>query len=87
MSKYLQDEIEKKFDHLVEECGEFLAAYGKMRRWGAFSYNPEVHPDEREPNIDWVWREVVDIRDAVARLIHTNHSDNEINEAFPLYND
>ena len=66
--KYLQKELEKQFDHLIEECGELTSAYGKMRRWGAFSYNPELPSNQREFNIDWVIKEIKDVRAAVDKV-------------------
>lgn len=97
-SKYLQSELEKKFDHLAEECGEFLSAYAKMRRWGAFSYNPELPSRERQSNINWVREEMEDIRTTLARVEENLRQlavsdsygaayDEALEEAFPLYNE
>lgn len=84
--KYFQEELRKKFDHVVEECGEFISAYGKMSRWGAFSSNPELDPEIQEDNIDWVRREMDDIVEAIERVKeHILNREDEIEEAFPLY--
>lgn len=83
-AEYLQNGIEKKLDHLAEECGEFIAAYGKMRRWGALSYNPELPLEERELNIDWVMREAEDVLEAAIRLDNEGEpSIDELETAFP----
>jgi hypothetical protein len=91
--RYLQNELEKCFDHLAEECGEFISAYGKMRRWGAFSYNPELPKSERESNIHWVEREITDVIETATRLknrlndLSSSQYDDNLEKAFPLYND
>lgn len=51
--------------HLVEECGEVLAAAGKTLRWGAQSWNPELPSAERETNINWLSRELADLKSAI----------------------
>ena len=86
--KYLQDEIEKQLDHVVEECGEFISAYGKMRRWGAFSSNPELDSETQEVNIDWVLREMRDIENAIERVRESLKEPEQIEtlgRVFPLY--
>ena len=55
----------QKIGYLIEECGELLAAVGKTLRWGLDSYNPELPPEERETNRQWVLRELNDVRRAV----------------------
>lgn len=69
--KYLQEGFEKQLAHLIEECGEVLAAAGKTQRWGPRSYNPEVPPQERETNIAWLRREMTDLKEAISRLEYT----------------
>lgn len=32
--KYFQKPLDKKLSHVIEECGEVLAAAGKIQRWG-----------------------------------------------------
>jgi len=51
--------------YLVEECGEVLTAAGKTIRWGLDSYNPELPPEEREANRDWLMRELHDLKRAI----------------------
>lgn len=70
-AKYLQDGFDKKLAHVIEECGEFLAAAGKLQRWGAFSVNPELPREMQEFNIDWLWRELMDLNETSMRLIES----------------
>lgn len=53
--------------HLVEECGEVIAAAGKAMRFGLLSVNPELPPEKQETNIDWVRREVMDLDAAIKK--------------------
>ena len=68
--KYLQKGFDKQLAHVVEECGEVLAAAGKTQRWGLDSYNPEPTSD-REQNGDWLSRELKDLEKAIKRLRKT----------------
>lgn len=52
---------EQGLAHVIEECGEVLAAAGKTLRWGPYSYNPEIAESDRELNIDWLRREMADL--------------------------
>ena len=54
--------------YLIEECGEVLAAAGKTQRWGWFSCNPDLPPNKQETNIDWLRREMKDLREVMDRL-------------------
>lgn len=54
--------------HVVEECGEVLAALGKTARWGWTSENPEIPKHQRETNCVWVRRELQDLKEAISRL-------------------
>jgi hypothetical protein len=54
--------------HAIEEAGEFIAAAGKTGRWGRDSYNPDLPPEQRETNEEWVKREMRDLRHALDRL-------------------
>ena len=47
--------------HLIEECGEVLAAAGKSLRWGLDGVNPELPVPERETNREWLLREMEDL--------------------------
>jgi NTP pyrophosphatase (non-canonical NTP hydrolase) len=66
--KYLQKGFDKQLAHLVEECGEVLAAAGKTQRWGRECFNPELPPEQRETNEDWLKRELKDLQAAIWRL-------------------
>lgn len=66
--KYIQTGFNKCLAHVVEECGEVLAAAGKTQRWGPHSVNPELDPKVAESNITWLRREVKDLREALDRL-------------------
>lgn len=67
-SKYIRHDYQHSFGHLVEESGELIAALGKTLRWGPDSYNPELPPEQRETNADWVRREIADLRGALDRF-------------------
>ena len=54
--------------HLIEECGEVIAAAGKTLRWGPASTNPELPVEKQERNIDWLDRELVDLEKAIHRF-------------------
>ena len=69
--KYLQDGFDKKLAHVIEECGEFIAAAGKLQRWGPFSVNPELPREMQEFNVDWLWRELMDLNETSMRLIES----------------
>jgi ribosomal protein L44E len=66
--RFLQNGFEKRLAYAIEECGEFLAAAGKTQRWGPKSVNPLLHPTVQETNIDWLKRELDDVRQALNRL-------------------
>lgn len=55
----------KALAHLVEECGEVLAAAGKTLRFGATSVNPDLPLLKQEKNIDWLLREMDDLERAM----------------------
>lgn len=54
-----------RLHQLSEECGEVVAAIGKTLRFGTESFNPYLKPEDRETNIDWVKREVNDLKLAI----------------------
>lgn len=66
--RFLQDGFDKRLSHVIEECGEVLAAAGKTQRWGPFSVNPLLPVDQQETNIDWLISEIADLRKALDRL-------------------
>lgn len=88
-NKYLQDELDKKLFHAMEECGEFIQAASKMLRWGAFSYNPELPQSERISNMDWVMEEARNVLESVERFKTAidESSNTQLDMEFPLYND
>lgn len=55
-----------KLDKLVEECGEFLQAYGKYRRFGSNPTDPKT--GKQYDNVADMLLEICDIRDAVEAL-------------------
>lgn len=67
-ARFLQDGFDKRLSHLIEECGELLAAAGKTQRWGVWSENPLLPPCDRETNLVWLRREMEDVRQALSRL-------------------
>ena len=69
--RFLQDGFEKQLAHVVEECGEVLAAAGKTQRWGRKSANPLLPREQQETNEDWLKRELQDLKNAIARLEQT----------------
>lgn len=66
--KYMRPGLNFAAGKAIEEAGEFLAAMGKTIRWGWHSYNPELAPAHRERNVEWVRREMVDLRGALNNL-------------------
>jgi hypothetical protein len=66
--RFLQHGFDKCLAHLVEECGEVLAAAGKTQRWGWDSVNPLLAPQDQETNLSWLRREIADLREAMDRL-------------------
>lgn len=67
-TKYLRPGVPFAIAHLVEECGEVLAAAGKTQRWGLDSYNPELPIDGRETNQAWLLRELDDLEGSIQRV-------------------
>jgi len=69
--RFLQKGFNKQLSHLIQECGETLAAAGKLQRWGKDSYNPLLPWQKQETNIKWLIREMDDLEQAIQRLKHT----------------
>lgn len=67
--RFLQKGFTKQLAHVIEEAGEMLAAAGKTQRWGLKSFNPLAKYEERESNRKWLKRELIDLRDAINRLL------------------
>lgn len=70
-SRFLQKGFDKQLSHLIEECGEVLAAAGKTQRWGVHSTNPLLPKEMQESNINWLMRELNDLKLAIERLQKT----------------
>lgn len=66
--KYIKTDINSCLAHLIEETGEVLSAVGKIQRFGLNSFNPELPPEERETNFDWLCREINDLEQSIIRL-------------------
>lgn len=66
--KYMRPGLPFAMGKAIEEAGEFLAALGKTQRWGWLSSNPELPPEQRETNEQWVRREIADLRGALDNL-------------------
>lgn len=66
--RFLQDGFDKRLAHAIEECGEFIAAAGKLQRWGPRSVNPLLPADQQQENIDWLESEMRDVTQAMERL-------------------
>lgn len=75
--KYIRHGLPFAVGRTVEELGELQAALGKTLRWGWLSFNPELSPEQRETNADWVRREIADVREAV------NNLECELNGVYP----
>lgn len=67
-SRFLQNGAEKRLSHVIEEAGEVLVAAGKIQRFGFLSVNPLLPPEQQETNVDWLRREMADLRLALDRL-------------------
>jgi|GEM_PF-3050861 len=73
--KYLRPGFDFCLSHLVEECGEVLAAAGKTQRWGALSVDPTLPEEQQETNADWLLRELADLKEAISRMeFEINHA-------------
>lgn len=70
-NRFLQEGFEKQLSHVIEECGEVLAAAGKTQRWGPWSVNPLIPKEQQEANITWLSREIQDLKLAIVRLEET----------------
>ena len=66
--KYIRHDFDSCLGHLIEECGETLAAAGKTVRFGWSCVNPELPADEQESNIVWLKREMDDLQGAMDRM-------------------
>lgn len=53
---------------LLEEMGEVAAAAGKNGRFGPWSVNPLLPPNQQEANIVWLRRELADLKVALVEV-------------------
>jgi NTP pyrophosphatase (non-canonical NTP hydrolase) len=71
-TRFLQEGFDLQLSHVIEECGEVVAAAGKTQRWGRNSMNPLLlSPLGKETNQEWLERELKDLRHAIDRLENT----------------
>lgn len=75
--RFLQTGFDKQLSHVIEECGEVLAAAGKLQRQGRYSVNPLLPVAEQETNDMWLRRELHDLKGAVVRLLDTIAAEDE----------
>ena len=66
--RFLRDGFENTLSHLIGECGEVLAAAGKLQLFGPDSVNPLLPVEEQETNIDWLMREIQDLKLVIDRF-------------------
>ena len=66
--KYKSWNVEQALGHVVEECGEVLAAAGKIQRFGWAGVNPELPALRQETNKAWLRRELQDLKRAIVVL-------------------
>ena len=66
--EYEPKTVDQKLGYLVEECGEVLHGVGKALRWGLESSNPELPPEQRVTNRNWILRELVDLQNAIDKV-------------------
>lgn len=69
--KYLPKNFEGQLAHVVEECGEVMAAAGKTMRFGRKSVDPTDTSAKPETNEQWLKREILDLTVALFRLRQT----------------
>lgn len=74
-ARFLGKGFTNQLSHLIEECGEVLAAAGKTQRWGPESFNPLLPVEQRETNAQWLARELADLHGAILRLSATMEKD------------
>lgn len=75
--EYLPQGFNGKLSHVIEECGEVLAAAGKTLRFGLESSNPLT--SDPETNREWLLRELKDLKQAISRIIPELWDDGNIN--------
>lgn len=74
--RYFPKGFDGKLSHVIEECGEVLAAAGKVQRFSRGGISP-IAGVVPETNEDWLLRELFDLKGAIDRLIsqieHDHH--------------
>lgn len=73
--KYLDMTVgfDMRLGHLIEECGEVTNIAGKIQRWGAYSYHPDIPGAKR--NWELLLEEMADLKLAIARMEETIKAD------------
>lgn len=79
--RYMRPGLPFAVGKTIEELGELQAALGKTLRWGWQSYNPEIPPERRISNLDWVRAEMEDVRGALDNLERELSSATQVAEA------
>lgn len=69
--RYVSKTSEQAISHIIEEAGEVIAAYGKAKRFGWTSWNPELPPEDQETNQEWFLRELDDLESAIGAFRKT----------------
>jgi hypothetical protein len=64
-AEYLPDTVHGKLDHVVEECGEVLVAFGKFMRFGPLSRPPQGG----DTNVESLEKELRDVIFAATRAV------------------
>ena len=67
--QFLPEDFDGKLSHLIEECGEVIAAIGKIQRFGIDNANPKLPTDQQETNREQLRRELKDLKHAISRVI------------------
>lgn len=67
-AQYRSKTPEQAVAHLAEEASELAAACAKTLRWGPYSYNPELPPEQRQSNLAWMCAEMRDVLRAWDKL-------------------
>lgn len=64
-ARYKSTTTHQAISHMLEECGEVVAAAGKTFCRGLNGFNTELPTEGREPNRDWLLRELKDLKRAI----------------------
>lgn len=66
--RFLPEGFDKCLFHFIEECGEAIAAAGKLQRYGPDSANPLLPKHQQETNLVRLLKEMNDVVEAAQRL-------------------